>query len=302
MRWLISAIGVAGALLLIAASMTMNWSFWTEQGANAPTANILGAVSIGIDVFKAILPLVVAWAWNERYRLGWMIGTVFLCGCLAFSFFSAIGFAASSRGVVTGDREADAHRLAVIERELGEVEARKAMLGVVRPRTVVEEAIATAKQDRRWSSSKECTDATLEPSRVFCVGLGQLRTELASASEFERLGERAAVLKVEIDKLVSAGARREPDSQAGTLARMSGLAVERVQGGIVVLLAVLVEAGAAFGLLLATLPLRGRRKGQRDQGSGRRPNRPPPPSRPSGPARRAKPTRLVRTENGLMIE
>jgi hypothetical protein len=96
MRGLISATCVAGALLLAAASMFMNWSFWTGQGADASTSQVLGAVSIGIDVFKASLPLVIAWAWSARLRLGCVIGIVFFCGCLAFSLFSAVGFAASS--------------------------------------------------------------------------------------------------------------------------------------------------------------------------------------------------------------
>ncbi len=58
MRGLISGICVAGALLLTAASMFMNWSFWTGQGGDASSSQVLGAVSIGIDVFKATLPLV----------------------------------------------------------------------------------------------------------------------------------------------------------------------------------------------------------------------------------------------------
>src|SRR5580700_9333498 len=74
MRALISAICVAGALLLTAASMFMNWSFWAGQGgADASAAQVLGAVSIGIDVFKASLPLVIAWAWSARLRLGCVV-------------------------------------------------------------------------------------------------------------------------------------------------------------------------------------------------------------------------------------
>jgi hypothetical protein len=89
MRGLISGICVAGALLLTAASMFMNWSFWTGQGGDASSSQVLGAVSIGIDVFKATLPLVIAWAWPARLRLGCIIGIMFFGGCLAFSLFSA---------------------------------------------------------------------------------------------------------------------------------------------------------------------------------------------------------------------
>ena len=151
MRGLISGICVLGALLLAAASMFMNWSFWTGQGADASTAQVLGAVSIGVDVFKASLPLVIAWAWSARLRLGCVIGIVFFCGCLAFSLFSATGFAASSRGTVTGSREAVSLRYQAAEQELREIKERVASLGTIRPRAIIEAAIARAKQDRYWS-------------------------------------------------------------------------------------------------------------------------------------------------------
>ena len=68
MREFVSAICVAGALLLIAASMMMNWSFWTGQGADASNARVFGAVSLGIDGFKATLPLVIFWASGPDQR------------------------------------------------------------------------------------------------------------------------------------------------------------------------------------------------------------------------------------------
>jgi hypothetical protein len=257
MRGLISGICVAGALLLTAALMFMNWSFWAGQGADASAAQVLGAVSIGIDVFKASLPLVIAWAWSARLRLGCAIGIVFFCGCLAFSLFSAIGFAASSRGAVTGSREAVSLRYQAAEQELREIKERVASLGTIRPRAVIEAAIARAKQERSWSSSNECKDATTEASRAFCRSIGDLGVELAKAVEIEGLQERSPLLETEIDNLLAAGARNDQDHQAGLLARLTGFGVGGVQTSIVVLFAALVEFGSAFGLFLALLPMRG---------------------------------------------
>jgi hypothetical protein len=243
--------------MLTAASMFMNWLFWTGQGADASAAQVLGAVSIGIDVFKASLPLVIAWAWSARLRLGCIIGIVFFCGCLAFSLFSAIGFAASSRGAVTGSREAVSLRYQAAEQELQEIKARVASFGTIRPRAVIEAAIARAKQDRYWSSSNECKDATTEASRAFCRSMGDLGVELAKAIEIERLQERGPLLRTEIDNLLAAGAQTDQDQQAGLLSRLTGFGVVRVQTSIVVLFAALVELGSAFGLFLALLPMRG---------------------------------------------
>ena len=54
MRVLISGICVAGALLLTAASMFMNWSFWTGQGGDASSSQEEG-VQTSIVVLFAIL-------------------------------------------------------------------------------------------------------------------------------------------------------------------------------------------------------------------------------------------------------
>ena len=257
MHRLITGVCLAGALLLTAASIYMNWSFWIGQGGDAPSSQVLGAVSIGIDVFKASLPLVIAWAWSARLRLGSLIGMMFFTGCLVFSLFSAIGFAASSRGAVTGSREAVSLRYQAAERELREIKERVTSLGAIRPRAVIEAAIARAKQDRLWSSSNECRDATIEASRAYCRGVGDLRIELAAAVESERLRDRGAALKAEVDTFLAAGARNDQDQQAGLLARLTGVGLERVQTSIVVLFAALVEFGSAFGLFLALLPMRG---------------------------------------------
>jgi hypothetical protein len=133
---------------------------------------------------------------------------------------------------------------------------------------VVEEALARARQDRRWSTSNGCGDATAEASRAFCRELGTLRMELASATARERLRARAARLQSEIDGLLASGAAVEQDQQAGALARLSGFGLRQVQTSLVVLLALLVELGAAFGPFLAMLPLRGRGRLEQVSGSG----------------------------------
>jgi hypothetical protein len=293
---------VTGALLLTAASMFMNWSFWTGQGGDASSSQVLGAVSIGIDVFKASLPLVIAWAWSARLRLGCSIGIMLFGGCLAFSLFSAIGFAASSRGAVTGSREAVSLRYYAAERELREIKERVTALGAIRPRAVIEAAIARTKQDRYWSSSNECKDATMEASRAFCRGLGDLRVELAAAVENERLQERDTSLKAEVDHLLGAGARTDQDQQAGLLARLTGFGVERVQTSIVVLFAVLVEFGSPFGLFLALLPMRGFPRSALVE-LERQHTTEMVPGFTLRPMRSDRPTRFARTADGqLMIE
>ena len=302
MRVMVSAFCMAAALLLIAASIAMNWSFWAGQGSDDRSAQILGAVSIGIDVFKAVLPLVIAWAWSERFRLGYAVGTVYFCGCLIFSLFSAIGFASSSRGAVNGNREAISLRYAAAQRELKGLHEQLAGTAATRSVAVIEEAIARARHDRRWSSSNGCEQATVEASRQFCREYADLRIELASATDAVLLRERSATLRAELARLMTAGAMLEQDPQAGLLARLSGLDLKSMQTLLVVLTALLVEIGAAFGLFFAMLPLRGRRERIWDRGAHARDHEilPPLPTRAKD---RTAPTRFVRASNGqLMIE
>jgi hypothetical protein len=203
---------------------------------------------------------------------------------------------------LAGSREAVSLRYQAAERELREIKERVTTLVATRPRAVIEAAIARGKQDRYWSSSDECRDATVEASRAFCRGLGDLRVELAAAVESERLRERSVSLKAEIDHLLGAGARNEQDQQAGLLARLTGFGVDRVQTSIVVLFAVLVECGSAFGLFLALLPIRGFPRlapiaAERQHATEMA------PALALQPMRRDRPTRFARTADGrLMIE
>jgi hypothetical protein len=104
LRLLVTAVVGVAAVLLILASLDMNYTFWARQAADVATARVLGAVSIAIDLFKATLPLIIGWAGHDRRQIR-LIGTVFFGGCLVFSFISAIGFAVSSRGTVNDARE-----------------------------------------------------------------------------------------------------------------------------------------------------------------------------------------------------
>jgi hypothetical protein len=257
MRVAVSVLCLLAALLLSGASMAMNWSFWIGQGVDVGTARLLGAVSIAVDVFKATLPLVIAWASAQRVMLAYRMGMLFFCGCLCFSFVSALGFAVSSRGAASESRAVGSIRYAAAEAELRDMKGRIAVLGSTRPEAVVEEALARLKQDRRWASSSQCNNATVDQSRDFCRGFGDLRVELAGAVEARKLRAKSAALEAEIEGLVGAGARLETDRQAGFLARLTGIGLQGVQTGMVLLFAVLVEVGAAFGLLFALVPLQG---------------------------------------------
>ena len=301
-RWLIALLCGSGALALIAASMFMNFTFWSGQGTDVPTARVLGAVSIVIDVFKAGLPLIIAWALMGRYKVGTLVGCVFFLGCLVFSFAGALGFAWSAKGTSSGHREAATIHLAASEQALKDANAKLLTIAEARPQAVITEALEKAKQDRRWLTSNECKDATLETSRTFCRTVSDLRIELASTIEGENLRAHIVSLQGDISRQVNEGAKLDHDPQAGILTRLSGINLERVQLALTVLFAWLVEFGAAFGLFLAMLPLGDREWRGRVASSGRHAAQILVPE-PSSAKRSQYPTRFVRGADGrLMID
>ena len=128
-------------MLLVAEAMRMNYAFWSQQGGDAVTGRMLGEVSIAIDVFQAILPLIIQNAWIDSNRPGYVVATVFLCACLVFTFVGAIGFAEASRGTAIGNRQAVSLRYTAAVHDKVVAEARITKLGNIRPQAVIEEAM-----------------------------------------------------------------------------------------------------------------------------------------------------------------
>jgi len=252
MRFLVVLVSLSAALALIAASGLMNWVFMTSLGKSAFERQILGAVSIAVSAFLALLPTLMLWAWREGRTLYMLLGVPVFLAFAAFSLSSAIGFAAKNRGSLSEDRAFATARLAGIRHEAAEAETKLKAFGNIRPLAVVQEQLRALEQDRRWSSSNSCRDATTESSRNFCKGYFDLKAEAARSAETSRLQDRMAELRREGRHLEEQGAGREADNQAAVLARVFGWEAETVERGLMLFLAILVEIGAALGLYFAT--------------------------------------------------
>jgi len=252
MRWILGFLAVLAALVFMAASAAMNWVFLSSLGKSPLEAQIFGAVSVAVDVLKSLLPIFIGWALAANKRSFAAIAGVVFCLFFSFSLMSAIGFAAGNRGAVTGGKEVIAARYQAVMRDVAEVDGKIKALPPARPQGVIVEALRGLEQDKRWSTSKNCTEATAGESRGFCEGYFKTKAELASALEAVRLDERLTAHKQEVKRLQDVGAAEEADVQAGLLSRMTGVNVSTAQMALVMFVAVLVEIGAAFGLYLAS--------------------------------------------------
>jgi len=262
MRWLLAAIGVVAALIFIAASGAMNYVFMSSQGKTVLEGQILGAVSVAVDIMKALLPFFIVYAWIARKVLFVTIGSCVFVLFLSFSLLSALGFAAGNRGATAGGREALTARYELVKTEAVELDSRISSLGTIQDARVAEAALSKLRQHYRWTSSKQCTDATARKSRNFCDGYFAKKKELAVAVSAARLLQRRSELRQELIRLKAKGAGQAADPQASLLARLiPGTDVGFMQRVLIILIAVMVELGAAFGLYLATgHSIKGRRE------------------------------------------
>ena len=246
---------VAGAaLLFIAVSAIMNALFLSSLGRTPVEVGLLAAVSIASDMVKAVLPVLIVRAVIVRAWAHCAIASVMLMVVVALSLASGTGFAASTRNASVTARGAQADELAARQKELRDIETGIAGLAAARQTAVVEADIAGLAIDRRWSLSKSCTDITAASTRKFCTDVSGLRSELASATARDQLTAERRDTRGRIDVLQSSGAAAESDPQATAIAAMLGVEKSTPRLVLTVSLAVVLELGSVFLVLLAAGP------------------------------------------------
>ena len=249
---LLSILGVIAALILVAASAFMNFQYVTGWGKDDLNGQIFGAISIALDVTKALLPFFILWAWKNNRFIHVALGS-FLFTCLVtFSLLSALGFAASNRAHTTGKKQTITTEFQEIESDLKEAISKRDAQPQARAVAVIAQAIKAKELSRRFTSSKGCTNVTAKKSRAFCSDLFALKEEKAAATEKAKYESQITALKARRGNLRQQGAGQQADPQAGLLAKLTGLKIADTQTALTVFIAVLVEMAAAFGLYLST--------------------------------------------------
>jgi hypothetical protein len=180
-----------------------------------------------------------------------VVGSAMFVLFTVVSLLSAIGFASVNRTAVTRSTVVDGERLAANRQAQVSIDAQIAALPAHRPESVVIEAQSGAQQDKRWSTSKRCTEATEAKSRQFCEAYFQLRTELATAAEATKLRKQREALQTAAIEMQKGGATLDADPQAMAVANILSTNRTTVQPLLVLLIPVIVEIGSAFGLFIA---------------------------------------------------
>ncbi len=251
MRHVLGLTGVIAAAVLLIVSAAMNWRFGYSLGKSEFESHLYGAASAAADCFKALLPFFIFAAIRNRTWSQALGGILLFVVCFSYSLTSSLGFAALNRADTTGSRTLQAQSYQDLRIELDRTRERLSKIGFVRPAGTVSSEIEAIKQNPRWLSTQECTNATVQPSMIYCESYHKLRSELAVSQEAERLDQRIAAIKKRLEGVQAGSAVKEADPQSAVLSQLSGASLDEVQIALTLLIAFLVELGASMGFYVA---------------------------------------------------
>ena len=272
MVYLASAAGVLASLALVLISGAMNYQFGLTLGKGPVESQIMGAASVASDVLKATAPFFIAAFWKARRPIGALAACALFALTAMYSAASAIGFASLNRTVTTAAQESAIAERNRLQAELKRVTTEIDALPRHRPVAVVDADLASQRQNARWLSTNQCTNATVKPSRDFCAAYRLLEGELATAQvagtkqqRRERLQHLLGANDVvpsglpganlnkneQNQRLLGANNLVPSDPQATFLASYLGQDVGTMQLALVLLVGALVEVGSSLGLFVS---------------------------------------------------
>jgi hypothetical protein len=254
MTLLLQGAVLAAALVFIAVSAMMNALFLSSLGRTPVEINLLAAVSVAADIAKAALPVVVARALVLRAWGQASAAAVMLLLVILLSLASGTGFAAITRGAATSAREAQSERLGRLRTELAEIATQLAALGAARPAAIIEAELATAKLDRRWSTSKSCTEINGASVRQYCGEVLKLQHLGRHAELYGRTIDERRRIVASIEAFQERGVEPESDHQAAAIAKLFRVDRELPRVVLTSFVAVTLELGSILLVLLAAGP------------------------------------------------
>jgi hypothetical protein len=222
MRWAIVAIAGIASAGLIAVSVSMDFAFGCSFGRTVFESYAYGAAFGFADILKVAAPIVVAKSIGHRKWGAAALGLLVWGTFTVCSAVSAIGFASANRTFTADSRTVQA---ALNQNRLASLEADQSELRRLRDRLVSPE---------------------LGRSERIQLGAAAQRLEAAIGVTRGKLEDAAPVVST-------------PNPQAHTLASLTGASVDKVETGLILLVALLVEMGGLgpfITMSLAKVPMK----------------------------------------------
>jgi hypothetical protein len=182
--------------------------------------------------------------------------------CGAYNLSSAIGAASTSRSEGTGARAADNAKHDLLAGQLADAEKRRAALALTageRTAAMIDADLQAMRQDKRWSRSKDCAEATKDDSREFCAQYAGKLAVHDAAAKVESLDRDITAIKGQLLAGTGASAGQPADPQAANIATAFAVIGVRSEAsdigvGLNLLFAVVVEVIGSLGpVVLASI-------------------------------------------------
>ena len=259
-----TAAGIVAAGVLLAVSAAMNWRFGYSLGTTELDAQIYGAASAAADGFKALIPFFVLWALVSRSYVRALAGVALWVICSTYSLTSSLGFSAYNRDNNSASRVVQQTQYSDLRAELKRARERLGWMPQHRSSATVEAALQAElmkpiKGKRRTTLGREtrnCTKTNFWSGKL-CEGVFNLRKELATAQEAERLQKRIDVIQAKLDTVSTpTAAAKSGDPQVDMLTRLTGVDKEKIQLALTILVSMLVEVGSGLGFFVVFGPSR----------------------------------------------
>ncbi|MEE9590399.1 MAG: hypothetical protein V3V97_20535 [Hyphomicrobiaceae bacterium] len=255
MRFLAIGFGFVAATALAAVSAAVNFLFLFGFAGGGVSGLVLGGASVLGDAVKSMLPLGIRRAIAERQVVYVAIAVPAFVVLVIVAFGSAVGYLSSQFGAAAGGREALQAKLEFAARELSELDDKRSRLTGEPSTDAVRANLHSLEQNRRWTSTRQCTDATAKRSRTFCQLYFKTKAQLAASLEADRVAERKRELRAEVSRLTAAGASQAADPQAEMIAKLltyMGRETDTPEArmGMVIVMAIVLEILASLGFFL----------------------------------------------------
>ena len=248
---LLLAAGFLAAGIFVLVSMAANFRFGLSFGTTDLDRLVYGGLSLGADLFKVALPVVVMMLWHIRYRLLSATAAVLWLLLVCFSIAAAIGFAAETRGMKVSTNQSTIDSREAWKARIERVEQQLDQLGIPRAVAVIQTEVDALLRMRGMDGCKVINGPVTEEH---CPKVDALRKELAVS---RRVAELEAELAAARNKLQSAPvAALMADPQSAALSRIIPLSEAEIRDMIAFLIAALVETGSALGFTFMVLASR----------------------------------------------
>jgi hypothetical protein len=257
-RWVaVSALTLAtGAMFMI--SLRGNYLYGYGIGQSEEKRLLFAWANVAADVWKAFGLVALTVLWRSRHRRVALVGSLAWFVCLLSGINSAIGVYVEDRATLSGERHSKHASYRDAQRELAEIEAKRAQLASVRSVRELDALIAAALSqavivnDRvRGMLGRLSADCNAPDARTAeaCADVGRLRSERAGAGEAARLQARAIALRAEMVHLRDRGGASPPDplGEFYAWATRGLLSVRDVGFGFPLFFALMIEIVTAFG-------------------------------------------------------